>query len=108
MWLNGREAGKTPLEITFNYYGTRDVELRLDGHEVVHEHVAVPAPWYQYFPFDLFTDLLWPWTIEDEHEASFALEPYRAEDPDAREEILERADRLRYDEFIRYGEVDEG
>jgi hypothetical protein len=109
VWLNGRAAGKTPLEISFNYYGTRDVELRLKGHKAVHGHVEVPAPWYQYFPFDFFTDLLWPWTIQDEHEADFVLEPYTPEDldPAARERILEHADALRYDEFIRYGEVDD-
>ena len=58
---------------------------------------------------DLVTDLLWPWTIVDEHEAGFALEPCAPEDLDAeaRDRILQRADRLRYDEFVRRGEQDD-
>ena len=104
--LSGRKAGQTPLTVPFDYYGTRDVEMRLDGCKAVRKHVEVPAPWYQYFPLDLFTDLLWPGTIEDVHEVFFVLEPYSAGDLGDRPGILERADRLRYGEFTRYGEAD--
>jgi hypothetical protein len=75
--LNGRPVGTTPVEVPFSWYGTVRLEtpptdLDGDGWPEVRRHVALvdlPMPWYQWFPFDFFTDNLVPVTIHDEHEA---------------------------------------
>jgi hypothetical protein len=97
--LDGQDRGKTPLTLPFEYYGTRKLELRLRGHKVEETYIEVSAPWYQYFPLDLFADLLWPFTIEDTRTFAFTMTPYQAKDEEDKEAILERAEELRYGAF---------
>lgn len=68
-------VGKTPVEIPFTHYGTRRVELRMDGRETFRQDVPVRPPWYEWFPFELASEFLVPWTIRDQRTVSFALEP---------------------------------
>lgn len=68
VWVDGRHQGRTPVEVPFESYGTRIVVARKPGHVPARVEVEVPAPWWQFPPFDLFADLLWPGTIEDRHE----------------------------------------
>ena len=96
VYVDGRAHGKTPVTIPFNYYGSRQVELRLRGFEVKNETVHLSAPWYQYFGFDIFFDLIWPFTLEDVHSYTFTLDPYESEELKDKERIIERADDLRY------------
>ena len=57
--------------------------------------IRVEEPWYQYFPLDLFFDLLWPGTIKDNQVFFIELEPAPKYEPADRAEILERAGKLR-------------
>lgn len=68
VWVDGRPRGSSPAEMTFSSYGTREVVARKQGHAPARVRVELDPPWWQYPPFDLFTDLLWPGTIEDVHE----------------------------------------
>ena len=95
MNLDGRDYGETPVAIPFHYYGTRALELRLEGHRVKRTLIAVEEPWYQYFPLDLFFDVLWPFTIKDNQVFFIELEPVPEHEPVDRAEILERAGKLR-------------
>ncbi|MBU0755433.1 MAG: PEGA domain-containing protein [Planctomycetes bacterium] len=97
VYIDGRAQGKTPVSLPFNYYGCRQVELRLRGYQVKNEQVHISPPWYQFFILDFFFDVLWPGTLEDVHAYSFTLNPYEAEPLQEKEEILERAEELRYE-----------
>jgi hypothetical protein len=107
VYIDGRSKGKTPVCVDFNYYGHRQVELRLTGHRVKKETVEVDPPWYQYIILDFFFDVLWPGNLVDEHSFSFTLEPYTPGDLGEKAEILERADQLRYGEFTPTSDTDE-
>lgn len=85
-FVDGTEVGTTPVRVSFDHYGTREVYLRAEDHGSLAENVEIAAPWYQYFPFDLVAEYLWPFTIADEHELDFALPPL---DTDQIEEELE-------------------
>ena len=95
VYINGREEGRTPLTKTFDFYGARELTLRLDGYETASEVVTPSVPWYEYFPIDFVTEILLPLRLYDRHEYSFTLEPLPDRAPPG---LLERADRIRSDE----------
>ena len=92
VWLDGRLKGTTPYEEDLPAYGIRKLELRLPGHaREVHE-LDVSMPWYQYWPLDMVSEFLVPWTIEDERRFEFSLtrvDP-EADDWDAARAAVER------------------
>lgn len=57
VYLNGDEAGRTPLTKEFLWYGTYDVVLRKEGYQPIRTKQPVIAPWWQWPPFDLFAEL---------------------------------------------------
>ncbi|MCB9898103.1 MAG: PEGA domain-containing protein [Planctomycetes bacterium] len=78
--LDGKAVGTTPYTEVFQSYGVRRLELRLEGHRRLVAELDIVRPWWQYLPFALITDVLWPFPIHDERTFEFALEPL---DPDA-------------------------
>src|SRR5205814_1377654 len=58
VYLNGNEAGRTPLTRDFLWYGNYDVELRKEGFETVKTTTWVNAPWWQIPPIDLVAEIL--------------------------------------------------
>lgn len=91
VYLNGQEAGRTPLEKDFVWYGTYDVQLRQDGYETLKTRAAVIAPWWQWPPFDLFAELF---PLTDRHTHSFKLTP-AADGAIDLDQILANAESLR-------------
>ncbi len=81
-------GGVTPLEVPFDHYGTWHLALRREGCRDYEGAADLSAPWWGYPPFDLFTDVLWPFTIEDHREVAVTLAPLP--DPLPLEEIRER------------------
>jgi len=76
VYLDGKEIGSTPIEnIPFHFYGTREFWLIRDGHRAERRVVHISAPWYSSFPADLFTELLWPWTLHDRRHYYVRLKP---------------------------------
>src|SRR5437763_5492969 len=61
----GIPSGAAPVDRTWVYNGVYQFKIDKDGFEtqVVHENVA--AKWYEYFPFDFFSENVIPWTIRD-------------------------------------------
>jgi hypothetical protein len=99
-----REApleGVTPLEVPYSFYGSYSVRLVREGYRDLEARAEVEPPWWSWPPFDLFTELLLPFTIEDHREFHYILEPL----PPARstEESREHNRRLveRGEEFRR-------
>lgn len=78
--LDGKHIGSTPWEGDFGSYGTRKVELELPGYARRIEVFEIPTPWWQYPGLAVVTDLVLPWTINDDHSFSWALTPI---DPEA-------------------------
>ena len=80
-----------PPEIPFAWYGTRTVVARKAGHVPIRLSVELDPPWWQLFPVGLFTDLLWPGTLEDVHSAdTLVLRRREAIKPAARVEAAAR------------------
>lgn len=90
LWLNGREIGRTPVDVDFLYYGIYDVQLVADGYEPLLTSGEAAPPWWDNIPLDLFSEL-----VPGEHESriiwNYQLQP-RNDDPAG---LLERARELR-------------
>ena len=86
--LNDLEVGRTPMTKEFLWYGDYDVVLRLHGYETLKTHAPVPAPWWQFIPLDLFTEVL---PVKDVHHFTFTLHPARPQPPQA---VLIRGEQL--------------
>ena len=78
--VNGEDRGLTPVRMDFQTYGTFDVALSAPGYHRLNQPVPVRAPWFQQAPLDFFTEMLWPFTIQDNREVLLTLEPYPQED----------------------------
>jgi len=91
VYLNGEEAGRTPMRKNFVWYGTYDVVLRKDGYQTLNKPTQVWAPWWQIPPIDLVAELL---PLEDKQYARYRLRP-TTEVQTEPEEILARAAKMR-------------
>ncbi|MCI0675296.1 MAG: PEGA domain-containing protein [Phycisphaerales bacterium] len=90
LWLNGREIGRTPVEVDFIYYGDYDVVLVADGFEPLLTHGKADPPLWDIIPFDLLAELT-PGRKQARIEWHYELEP-RNDDPAG---LLDRARQLR-------------
>ena len=95
IFLDGEAQGKTPAKIEFTHYGTREVVVRAQGFKPARIVVNVQAPWWQITPIDFVTELLIPWTIEDERAIDARLEPAADVAPGDAEAMLKRAEERR-------------
>ncbi len=73
--VNGDPMGPSPVEMPFQHYGVYRVDTFHRGYQPDRREVAVERPWYQWFPFDLFAELLDPRTHVDRHQVSISLDP---------------------------------
>ena len=92
IYLDDVERGETPCTFEFNFYGHRELVLRKDGYQTSKQTVVVKAPLHSVFPLDIFFDLLWPLTIEENHPYEVVLQPLTKPDP---EKLIFRARELR-------------
>ena len=92
MLLDGRELGYTPVATDFLYYGTREVTLIKDGFETKTIQQRIPAPWFQVFPFDFFSDNFLGKKYRDKRSFHYQLHP-RVEVPDTN--LIDRGQSLR-------------
>lgn len=90
--VDGEPVGRTPVDVEFHFYGDREIIVRKENYRELRVLQEVSAPWWQFFPFDLFTDLLLPWTVRDIRKLHFELKE-AGETPYP--EVRERADELR-------------
>ena len=94
VYVDGEKVGTTPCEVSYLWYGTRDLILELRGYTLVRQPVVLNPPWWQIVPLDLITDVILPFTIRDTMAVSYRLDPA----PVTREEVdavLQKADELR-------------
>jgi len=75
VYLNDEEIGPSPVTVSFNWYGDYNVTVRKQGFATLSTHRKLQEPWYDYFPFDFFAQVLYPGRIVDSYEWSFDLKP---------------------------------
>src|SRR5262245_47866634 len=89
---NNAPIGFAPADDHFVYYGNYHFTLIKDGFETQQVDQIIPAPWYQYPPFDFFAENFIPWHIIDVRRFHYQMQPKQV--PHA-EEMLNRAQELR-------------
>lgn len=82
VWVDEEPVGKTPVALPFKHYGRRTVRVGpITDEEGNVQYVATERmmetapPWYQLFPVDFFSEVLWPGTLVDEQEIEIHLPP---------------------------------
>jgi hypothetical protein len=91
VYLNNREAGRTPFSTDFTWYGDYDVVVRKEGYKTIVSKKKIAAPWWQYPPVDFVAEVS-PGRKVDEHTLNFTLTPLEEVSASA---MLERATELR-------------
>lgn len=89
--LNDEEIGLSPVTVNFNWYGDYYVRIQKEGYDTLNTHRELKGPWYDYFPFDFFAQIVNPSRIVDTYEWTFDLAPAR---PISREELIQNAQRM--------------
>lgn len=90
--VDGRDIGYTPASFDYTWYGTREVQLLMDGYETHTEHIQITTPWYQRFPLDFVSDNFLGRHVTDHRQFTFQLQPKRI---DQSNDVMQRADSLR-------------
>jgi len=90
--LNDEEIGVSPVTVNFNWYGDYCVRISKEGYETLNTHRELKGPWYDYFPFDFFAQIVNPNRIVDSYEWMFELSPRRQISPD---ELIQDARELK-------------
>ena len=92
VFLNDEEIGVSPVTASFNWYGDYNITIRKQGCETLQTHRKLQAPWYDLFPFDFLTQILYPGRIVDSREWSFELAPQKEIN---RQELIEAAEQIK-------------
>jgi len=90
--VDGKDVGYTPAHFDFTWYGTREVQLLLDGYETRTEMIEVKSPWYQKFPLDFISDNFAGRHILDHRQFTFQMRPRQA---DVSGDVIKRGSALR-------------
>ena len=100
VWVNDREAGRTPCSIEFTHYGRYDVRLRREGFEPVVGFGDADAPAWDFVGCDLVSEVL-PARLESRVKWHFTMIPT---DPDEAA-LVQRAREMRTGLDARAAEV---
>jgi len=88
VFLNDQEVGRSPATTDFLWYGDYGVPIRKEGYETLETNWVIKPPWYQQFPLDFFSEVLWPGQLHDNHSQHFVLETAKIP---TQEELIGRA-----------------
>ena len=92
LYIDGRHVGATPYTSTFVFYGTHELMAEDSTGRIYVQDMRISRPWYEYFPIDLFADVLYPAVIENRFSFEVAAGGERTIDLD---DIRARADAFR-------------
>ena len=92
VFLNDEEIGVSPVTTSFNWYGDYNITIRKQGCETLQTRRKLNAPWYDLFPFDFVTQVLYPGRIVDSQEWSFDLKPQKEV---GRQELIKAAEQIK-------------
>jgi hypothetical protein len=90
--LNDEEIGVSPVTASFEWYGDYWVRISKEGYKTLDTHRKLKAPWYDYFPFDFFAQIIYPRRIVKSYEWTFELAPQKQP---TTEELLQNAEKLK-------------
>lgn len=90
--IDGKDVGYTPASIDYTWYGTREVQLIMDGFETKTQLVNINAPWYQRFPLDFVSDNFLGTHVRDHRRFDISMSPRQ---PDVSQDVIERGRSLR-------------
>ena len=90
--LGDEEIGQSPVTTSFEWYGDYEIRISKQGFETLKTHRRLKGPWYDAFPFDFFSQILWPKRIVDSYEWTFELKKAQ---PPGRDELIENARKLK-------------
>ncbi len=91
VYVDGDRVGVSPTTMKFTFYGTRRFEAEKEGYERASKVVTLKEPWYERFGIDFFTEVLWPFTVNDEHTVILEMKKITPKE----EGLLERAKEAR-------------
>lgn len=90
--LNDEEIGESPVTVPFQWYGDYRVRISKDGYQTLVTNQKLKGPWYDYFPFDFFAQIVNPGRTVDEYEWTFELTPKRYP---SRDELIKQSQELK-------------
>jgi hypothetical protein len=73
--VNSEPLGTTPVSKSFTFYGDRTVRIIKEGYQTKDMVVPFPAPWYDNVVTEFFSENAVPYTIRDEIELNYKLDP---------------------------------
>ena len=86
--LNDEDIGESPTTVNFDWYGHYNIRISKEGYETLKTHRELKSPWCDEFPFDFFTQIVYPDRIVDSYEWTFELSPKRQI---SRDELIHKA-----------------
>jgi PEGA domain-containing protein len=89
---NGQPIGNAPADDHFIFYGIHHFTLIRPGYQTLQVDQRIRAPWYQFFPLDMVSEILLPFQIEDVRRFTYQMQPVPGVRP---EEVSDRANVLR-------------
>ncbi|MEO2020846.1 MAG: PEGA domain-containing protein [Pirellulaceae bacterium] len=92
VFVDDREIGVTPVSTSFTYYGTRKIQLVMEGFETLTVKRTFSPPWYQWPVIDFISENMIRRKLRDERVVDFRMVPQRIVPSDV---LLQRAQRLR-------------
>ncbi|MGW8256947.1 MAG: PEGA domain-containing protein [Thermoguttaceae bacterium] len=102
VYVDDYEIGTTPVSTNFLYYGTRKLRLVKDGYETLTVLQPIPAPWYQFPPFDFIAENFVPGEIRDQRTLDYQLKPQMLVPND---QLRARAEQLRANNALPAGAI---
>ncbi|RUL87559.1 PEGA domain-containing protein [Tautonia sociabilis] len=75
VFINGEEAGISPVSVNYEYYGDRRVTIQAEGYQTIHTELPIRAPWWDNALTGFVSENLIPFTLRDEREFRFTLAP---------------------------------
>ncbi len=102
VYVDDELVGESPVEIPFTYYGTRKITIEKkddDGRLICERKIVfekIKAPVYETFPLDFFSEIVWPFDIQDSHTLNYdlvELTPLSRKEQQKR--VIENAEELR-------------
>ncbi len=102
VYVDDELVGESPVEIPFTYYGTRKITIEKkddDGRLICERKIVfekIKAPVYEVFPLDFFSEIVWPFDIQDSHTLNYDLvEVTPLSRKEQQKNVIENAEELR-------------
>jgi hypothetical protein len=75
VYINGEEAGISPVSVNYEYYGDRRVTIQAEGYETINSTIPIRPPWWDNAVTGFVTENFVPFTLRDERDFRFTMAP---------------------------------